>query len=77
MAFDNNNINKIPIIKLVETNKYKIKTRYLFSSESKNFIYYSCYKKKYNCKGTAKVDKKNKDFIITFYCDNKIDHLKM
>ena len=43
--FDNNNINKISIIKTVETNKCKIKTKYLFSSESKNFIYYYCYKK--------------------------------
>jgi len=75
--FDNNNINKISIIKTVETNKCKIKTKYLFSSESKNFIYYYCYKKKYSCKGTAKIDKVNKDFNITCYCDYKISHLNI
>ena len=72
---DNNNLNKIPITKTVETEKCNIKTKYLFSSESKNFIYYSCYKKKYNCKGTAKVDKINKKFIITCFCDYNIAHL--
>ena len=75
--FDNNNINKISITKQIETDKGIIKTKYLFSSESKNFIYYSFYKKKYNCKGTAKVDKKNKDFIITCYCDYRISHLNI
>ena len=33
--------------------------------------------KKYNCKGIAKVDKINKDFIFTCFCDYKIAHLNL
>ena len=40
---DNKNPIKKPIIK--NTNNNKIKTKFLFRSESKNFIYYSCSKK--------------------------------
>ena len=40
---ENNNIEKKPIIR--NTNKDKIKTKFLFCSETKNFIYFSCYKK--------------------------------
>ena len=58
--FDNNNINKISITKQIETDKGIIKTKYLFSSENKNFIYYSCYKKNITVKVQQKLIKKIK-----------------
>ena len=36
--FEKNNINKIAITKYIKT--IKMKTKFLFSSESKNFIFY-------------------------------------
>ena len=41
------------------------------------YIFYSCYKKNYKCRGTGKIDKNNKKFIITKYCDTNIEHLKL
>ena len=61
---DNNNLNKIPIIKTVETEKCNIKTKYLFSSESKNFIYYSCYKKNIIVKVQQKLIKSIKNLLL-------------
>lgn len=58
-----------------KNNKNKIKTKFLYSSETKNYIFFSCYKKKYGCKGTAKINKTKKTFIITYYCDNNIEHI--
>jgi len=73
--FNKNNKNHIPLIKYIE--ELNLKTKYLYLSESKNYIYYACYKKISNCKGTGKVDKANKKFIITYFCDKKLDHLKI
>ena len=39
--YDKNIINKIPLLKT----KKNLKIKYLFNSESKNYIFYSCYKK--------------------------------
>jgi len=72
---DNKNPIKKPIIK--NTNNNKIKTKFLYCSESKNFIYYSCFKKKFCCKGSAKINKKNKTFIITKFCDNTLEHIPL
>ena len=69
------NINKIAITKYIKA--IKMKTKFLFSSESKNFIFYSCYKKISKCKGTAKINKNTKEFIITNLCDKNIEHLKL
>ena len=41
--FDKNNIHHIPLIKYIKA--LKIKTRYLYLPESKNYICFSCYKK--------------------------------
>ena len=60
--FSNNNVNRISIIKYIKS--LKIKTRFLFTAESKNYIYYSCYKKIKKCKGTAKINKNSKKFWI-------------
>ena len=73
--FENNNIKKISISKYVKTLKFK--TKFLFTSESKNYIFYSCYKKINNCKGTAKINKNTKELIITNLCDTNIEHLKI
>ena len=54
-----------------------MKTRYLYLWQSKNFIYYDCYKKIIKCPGTAKVNKNSKKFIITNFCNNEIRHLKL
>lgn len=72
---ENNNIEKKPIIR--NTNKDKTKTKFLFCSETKNFIYFSCYKKKFSCHGTAKINKPKKTFIITKYCENEIEHIQL
>ena len=49
--FGKNNKNHIPLIKYIE--ELNLKTKYLYSSKSKNYIYYACYKKISNCKGTG------------------------
>ena len=69
---ENINDNKEPIIS--KTNKNKIKTKFLYSSETKNHIYFYCYKIKYGCKDTAKINKLEKKLIITKYCENNIEH---
>lgn len=72
---ENTNDNKKPIIS--NTNKNKIKTKFLYSSETKNYIYFYCYKRKYGCKGTAKINKKEKKLVITYYCENNVEHIEL
>ena len=67
--FKNNNY--VPLIKYIA--KTKTKTKYIFKSKSKNYIFYKCKFNK-NCDGSGKIDIKNKNFIVTKYCNNKIDH---
>ena len=69
------NITKEPIIRICDKNH--IKTKYLYLSNTDNYIYYACYQKKLCYMGKAKIDIKNKKFIITEYCDNKIAHLNI
>ena len=73
--FAKNNINKIPLLKTNKKNN--LKTKHPHNSESKNYIFYSCYKKNYKCTETGKIDKINKNFIITKYCDTNIEHFKL
>ena len=70
---ENINDNKEPIIS--KTNKNKIKTKFLYSSETKNYIYFYSYKRKYGYKGTATINKLEKKLIITYYCENNIEHI--
>ena len=65
--FDKININRILLTKYIKSNQ--IKTKFLFMSECKNYIFYSCYKKINKCKGTAKINKNTKDMIITNLCE--------
>ena len=75
--FGYNNINKIPLIKTLKIDDTTIKAEFLYISECKNKIYYNCYKKKFKCERAAKIEKINKKFIITSYCDTNIEHMKL
>ena len=69
---NNKNIKKMAITKI----NNNIKTKFLFTSSSKNYIYYNCSQKR-TCSGKAKIDLKTNKFIITTLSNKDINHEKL
>ena len=65
------NENYIPIT--YNDDKTYVKTTYVFKYKSPNFTFYICNQRQ-NCNGSAKIDLKNKEFIITKGCNRNIKH---
>ena len=65
------NFNYIPIAH--SDGKAHITTIYKFKNKCKNNINYIS-RKGNSCKGRGKIDKKQKIFIITHQCDQKVTH---
>ena len=47
--------------------------QYINKNKCKNYIYYIC-RKRNSCKGRGTIDKKQKIFITTHQCDQKVAH---
>ena len=60
IKYINNKDYKTPFINHNEQNK--IKTKYIYTSSSKNYIYYIC-KNRRKCKGAAKLDITKKNLL--------------
>lgn len=69
--FINNRDFNNPIIKYDDSNK--VKTKYIYTSYSNNYIYFVCNKRR-KCRGAAKINIKNQKLIIIEKCDVNILH---